>query len=342
MSIMDVRDLSFRPELIYFDGSSPLAAGRNLSPYGFRTLDIVYEFHIWPNPSIYGFGNLNTPEARATYHEGQIRAYCQDVFAESQPEYLCLDIEHWPLYYTEGAPQNRTPYATQQTYLDNLIAILDIFKDELPNTLIGFYTLAPFEPWYDANGLINDWSLARVEEGRRLIDEVQVFFPETYPYYFNRDKDDFRVFAAKIIEVTRGVANGRKIFPFTKPFITSGGVTSPMNIAEWINQMDSIINGGADGLVFWGSENLTGFTGPPGDDFYNSTKSKIESYGFGISTNQIFELESENSVVAVSKTDYLKSVVMTSSQNYVTDRSTISVDRSTLSRLNNRFKSVEY
>ncbi|TWT94806.1 hypothetical protein Pla108_36560 [Botrimarina colliarenosi] len=248
----------------FFEALTDEAAGGDPTRYGLAHLAVVYEHEIWPGESKWGFGDLN--KQRDTFSEGHVRAYIRDRWPDGGPELLCLDVEQWPLYWTPDTADRRVPHALQQERIDRLLALLAVFKEELPTTRIGYYSLVPYEAWaWRPSGTpYNDWSWERVKSALRLIKAVDVFFPELYPR--TRTAAGFRRFAHFNLDVAARVAGSRPILPFLKPFETADGKTVPLPDDEWAWQIDAIrSHRDADGLVIWGSHRLEGFSEPLGE-----------------------------------------------------------------------------
>ena len=220
---------------------------------GIERLEMVYEYHIWPGLSPFGYGDLNSQ--RHTFSEGHLRAYLRDRFPGKKPKLLCLDIEHWPLYWTADTKDGKVPPDVLAKRLDMLLGILRIVKEELPKTKVGYYAIVPDVKWANADGVNrNNWTWDRAMTAARLIDAVDVFFPEIYPYTKARTKEAFGRYAKATLDVCERIAGNRPIFAFIRPAVASkeAGKHEPMSLEELAWQIEVIeSHPAADGFVAW-------------------------------------------------------------------------------------------
>lgn len=160
-----------------------------------------------------------------------------------------IDIEHWPI-------KNASNYV-QSISTNNYLALINKFKQSLPDQTIGYYGVVPTIDFSRAKSLkkgagYNRW----VAENDRILpvaSVVDAVFPSLYTINPNRKSWIDR--AKAHIEEAHRIAPGKPVYPFVWPNYHPQGGQYPEG-AElppdyWKLQL-TFLQGNVDGLVLWG------------------------------------------------------------------------------------------
>lgn len=107
----------------------------NLAPYGLKNILVAYEGSLWPS------GSSDTARPNLNY----IRDVYIPKIKSSKPDVLVLDIER----YRWNSDVSATKWNQQ---INDLKAVVALFKRQMPNTKIGYYLIMPQRNWLAACG----------------------------------------------------------------------------------------------------------------------------------------------------------------------------------------------
>ncbi|AEF98862.1 hypothetical protein [Methylomonas methanica] len=208
----------------------------DLSQYNIGEIKIVYPNEIWLDGTDNRF-----PPSDVILRESVRRVYNK---ISSDVEYICLDIENWPVV---GQPDR---VAISKAYY---IDIVKRFKQMMPGKKIGLYGVLPIRNYYDAINTnkpgYHKW-IASVESLSEIANEVDVIFPSLYTFTDNRR--DWVKYAESNIQAAKRF--NKPIIPLIWPqYHQSNRLVGLKYIPAdfWRLQLETIAEN-ADGVAIWG------------------------------------------------------------------------------------------
>lgn len=209
----------------------------NLSPYGLKDIVVAYESSLWPAGA-----------SKATPDLNYIRTYYIPKVKSKNPDVLVLDIEVYKFTSTTTA-------ADWNNNINKLKSVIALFRQELPNTKIGYYMLAPERNWLATCGdpkkrvaRYTAWHDRNLRM-QPLADAVDILFPSLYTFYSDLESQKCWQAYAKA-NIAEAKMYGKPVWPFiTMKYHQS---TTWIAGAFWKVQLETIFNN-ANGVVIWSS-----------------------------------------------------------------------------------------
>ncbi len=167
--------------------------------------------------------------------------------AQTKPNPVVVDIEHWPL---AGDPKQ------VQRSLEKYLTVLQWFKEAAPELAVGYYGAPPLNDYWKSlkSPMSKEWaSFARQNDQLRpLSGAVDIIFPSLYTFYTDRG-GWVRYAYAQIAEARRN-SNGKPVYVFLWPQYHDSnpslkGAFLPPDF--WKLQLH-MAKHYADGIVIWG------------------------------------------------------------------------------------------
>ena len=204
----------------------------DLSVYGIKPLPIVYGHFLWQDHKV----KASLPKPYFVKKVVGHKRY--------QSNYLCLDVEHWPIDDEETISESIRKY----------LSLLHTVRDIRPDAKIGYYGIPPKRDYFAAIGQQTSeryraWQNINMQL-TKLGAEVDIVFPSLYTFY-NRPLE-WRRYAIGNIEAAR--TYNKPVLPFLWPQYHESSRLRGLNYiaAEfWSLQLDTVAIH-ADGLVIWG------------------------------------------------------------------------------------------
>lgn len=200
----------------------------DLSRFGLRPVTVAYTAELWPKKASKSEPDLNF-----------ISTTTIPKLRRRSPDLVVVDIEHWDL-------AGITPSELERN-INRYVAVLDTFRQHLPKTRLGLYSMVPVRDyWTPVRGKPDDLSAWRRDNQRLqpIADAVDVIFPSLYTFY--DDPAGWVTYAtANMLEAKR---YGRPVYPFLWPQYHSSGELIAGDF--WRLQLETVFNN-ADGMVIW-------------------------------------------------------------------------------------------
>lgn len=207
----------------------------DLAPYGLPAITVVYEDSLWPAGASHAQPDVN-----------YIRNNYVPKIRNKNLDVLVIDIEAWTF----------TASLTAAQVSENIVKykkVLEVFRQEIPNTKLGLYLVMPERNWLAPCGdpkksvsRTASWHNRNVRL-QPLADAVDIIFPSLYALY-----DDAKSVACWPTYAKANIAEarmyGKPVWPFLWMKIhTNGNLVAP---DFWRKQLETVY-AEADGLAIW-------------------------------------------------------------------------------------------
>jgi hypothetical protein len=207
----------------------------DLSPYGLKNIVVAYESSLWPSGA-----------SKATPDLNHIRTKYIPKVRLQNPDVIVLDIE---VYKFNGA----TTAADWNSNINKLKSVVAVFRQEMPNTKIGYYLLLPERNWLAACGDPRKRAARtaawhdRALRMQPLADVVDIIFPSLYTFYGDPASIAcWPNYAKANIEQARIYGKPVWTFLWMKYHSTGTWIPGPF----WRTQLETV-HANADGVVIW-------------------------------------------------------------------------------------------
>ena len=225
----------------------------DFAEYGFVPVHVAYTKDFWPRTKKEDLDKEALPGVR------QVKQIARDA-RRVQARYLVLDIEHWEV-------GKKTTVANRARSRDRYIATARLFKRELPEIPIGYYSILPIRDYWRVQGSrtsekYRQW-LSENDQIKAMGDEVDALFPSLYTFY--PKVDGWVRYATENLLLARELAGDKKVICFLWPrYHVSNRLLKKTFIDGdyWRTQLDTC-HALADGIIIWDSP-----TREPWDDSF--------------------------------------------------------------------------
>jgi hypothetical protein len=217
------------------------AENPNLATYGLKDIIVAYESSLWPAGA-----------SKATPDLNHIRNVYIPKIKSKNPDVVVLDIE---VYKFTGT----TTVTDWNNNINKLKSVIAVFKQEMPNTKIGYYLLMPERNWLAACGdprkrvaRTASWHDRNLRL-QPLADAVDIIFPSLYTFYDDLASQTCWQSYAKA-NIAEAKMYGKPVWPFIWMKYHSNGKW--ISGAFWKVQLETIYNN-ANGVVIWSAATAT-------------------------------------------------------------------------------------
>lgn len=207
----------------------------DLSKYGLKNIEVVYEGSLWPAGASKAQPDLNYI----------LKNYIPKVKGKKL-DVLVIDIETW------GFKPGMTS-AQRTTNINKYKKVIDLFRRELPATKLGYYGVLPERNWLapcgdpkKAASRARSWH-ASTQQLRTLVDKVDIVFPSLYTIYQDAKSEACWPEYARQ-NIAEAKTYGKPVWVFLWPKYKGGAKT--IRNAFWRKQLEAV-GSRADGIVLW-------------------------------------------------------------------------------------------